>query len=90
MLNNFRQTESTRPALPQKWIVPIRLTIYAILAACSAYVYFNYRELEITHFFIGIGRTGIHGYAVDIYSGLAVNIILENRTHSLPTHAFRF
>lgn len=41
-----------RPALPKQWIVPIRLAIYAVLAACSAYVYFNYQDLEMTHFFI--------------------------------------
>lgn len=50
MTNDVRQNK--RPALPKKWIVPIRLAIYATLAGCSAYVYFNYKEMEITHFFI--------------------------------------
>ena len=41
-----------KPALPRKWIVPIRLAIYVVLAGCSAYIYFNVRDLEITHLFI--------------------------------------
>ena len=41
-----------RPALPEKWLVPLRLGIYVVLAACSAFVYFNVRELEGTHLMI--------------------------------------
>ena len=52
MSNNNTNTKTGRPALPKNWIVPIRLAIYAVLAACSAYVYFNYREMEFTHFLI--------------------------------------
>jgi len=40
------------PALPEHWIVPIRLLIYSIIAASSAYVYFYYRDMESTHLFI--------------------------------------
>ena len=50
MADNIAQNQ--RPALPKRWIVPIRLSVYAALAGCSAYVYFNYKEMEITHFFI--------------------------------------
>ena len=41
-----------KPALPRKWIAPIRLAVYIVLAGCSAYIYFNTRELELTHLFI--------------------------------------
>jgi len=41
-----------KPALPKKWIVPIRLAVYIVLAGCSAYIYFNARDLELTHLFI--------------------------------------
>ena len=40
------------PAIPQQWIVPLRLLIYVVIAGCSAYVYFNYRDLETTHMLI--------------------------------------
>ena len=39
-------------ALPKAWIVPIRLGIYTVLAACSAYIYFNVGDLVITHYLI--------------------------------------
>ena len=39
-------------ALPEAWIVPIRLGIYAVLAACSAFIYFNEGDLVITHYLI--------------------------------------
>ena len=44
--------EKDKPALPRKWIVPIRLAVYVVLAGCSAYIYFNARDLELTHLFI--------------------------------------
>jgi len=44
--------QNKTPALPEHWIVPIRLLIYVVIAASSAYVYFNYRDLESTHLFI--------------------------------------
>ena len=50
-MNNTTNNKD-KPALPRKWIVPIRLAIYIVLAGCSAYIYFNVRDLEITHLFI--------------------------------------
>ena len=44
--------KTDKPALPRKWIVPIRLAVYVVLAGCSAYIYFNARDLELTHLFI--------------------------------------
>ncbi|HEY5601968.1 MAG TPA: hypothetical protein VIM41_02565 [Gammaproteobacteria bacterium] len=41
-----------KPALPKNWIVPIRLAVYVVLAGCSAYIYFNVRDLGLTHLFI--------------------------------------
>ncbi len=38
--------------MPRKWIVPIRFVVYVVLAGCSAYIYFNVRDLEVTHLFI--------------------------------------
>lgn len=49
---NNSSSDSGRPALPRKWIVPIRLAVYSVLAGCSAYIYFNVRDLEFTHLFI--------------------------------------
>ena len=44
--------ENKKPALPLKWIVPIRLAVYVVLAACSAYIYYYARDLELTHIII--------------------------------------
>ena len=44
--------EEDKPALPRKWIVPIRLAVYSVLAGSSAYIYYNARDLELTHLFI--------------------------------------
>lgn len=49
---NANNSSSEKPALPRKWIVPIRLAVYSVLAGCSAYIYFNARDLELTHLFI--------------------------------------
>jgi hypothetical protein len=49
---NITNNNSDKAALPRKWIVPIRLVVYAVLAGCSAYIYFNARDLELTHLFI--------------------------------------
>ena len=49
---NITDNNSDKAALPRKWIVPIRLVVYAVLAGCSAYIYFNARDLELTHLFI--------------------------------------
>lgn len=45
-------TQDNKPALPRPWIAPIRLCIYIVLAGCSAYIYFNAHELELSHLFI--------------------------------------
>ncbi len=45
-------TNKKSSALPEAWIVPIRLGIYAVLAACSAFIYFNVGDLVITHYLI--------------------------------------
>ena len=47
-----QQSSEKRPALPEKWIVPIRLLIYLVIAGSSAYIYFNVRDLSYSHFFI--------------------------------------
>jgi len=44
--------DDKKPALPRRWIVPIRLLIYLVLAGCSAYIYFFAHDLEITHLLI--------------------------------------
>ena len=44
--------ENKKPALPRKWIVPIRLAVYVVLAGCSAYIYYYARDLELTHLII--------------------------------------
>jgi len=49
---NKTDDNKDKPALPKKWIVPIRLAVYVVLAGCSAYIYFNVRDLEWTHLII--------------------------------------
>ncbi len=44
--------ENKGSALPKAWIVPIRLAIYSVLAGCSAFIYFNVGELELTHYLV--------------------------------------
>jgi len=44
--------ETNKPALPEKWITPIRLAIVLVLAACSAYIFFNVRDLKFTHYIV--------------------------------------
>lgn len=51
--------KTEKAALPKTWITPIRLFIYTILAACSAYIYFNARELEFTHYIIFVSITAV-------------------------------
>ena len=41
-----------KPALPKKWITPIKLAVMAALAGCSAFVYFNVHDLQTTHLLI--------------------------------------
>ena len=52
-------TEKQNSALPEAWIVPIRLGIYSVLAACSAYIYFNVGDLAFTHYLIIISIVGV-------------------------------
>lgn len=47
-----KKSAGQKPALPRKWIVPIRLLVYVVLAGCSAYIYFNSQDLKLTHLFI--------------------------------------
>jgi hypothetical protein len=51
-------------ALPKAWIVPIRLFIYALLAACSGYIYFNVGELEFTHYLVIITIVAVSAMAL--------------------------
>lgn len=62
--NNSTSDQRSRPALPEKWLVPLRLGIYAVLAACSAFVYFKARELEGTHLMILIPIVIVCGMAL--------------------------
>jgi len=39
-------------ALPEKWIIPIRVVAYIALAGSCGYLYWNARELEATHYMI--------------------------------------
>lgn len=41
--------ENKGGALPKAWILPLRLAIYLVLAACSGYIYFNIGKLGFTH-----------------------------------------
>ena len=53
MSENKHQTQhNKKPALPKKWIVPIKLAVMAALAGCSAFVYFNVRDLQTTQIII--------------------------------------
>lgn len=51
-------------ALPKAWIIPIRLGIYSLLAACSAYIYFNLGELEFTHYLVIVSVVAVLAMAL--------------------------
>jgi hypothetical protein len=51
-------------ALPKAWITPIRLAIYSMLAACSAYIYFTRGELEFTHILVIISIVAVSAMAL--------------------------
>lgn len=51
-------------ALPESWIVPIRLLVYVVLAGCSAYVYFNVGDLELTHYLIIVSIVAVSAMAL--------------------------
>lgn len=57
-------TDEKSSALPEAWIVPIRLGIYSVLAACSAYIYFNVGDLVITHYLIIITIVAVSAMAL--------------------------
>lgn len=50
--NSNNDKNNNRPALPKKWIVPIKLAVMAALAGCSAFLYFNVRDLQTTEIII--------------------------------------
>jgi len=52
MSDNNNLDSDKKPALPQKWIVPIKLAVVAALAGCSAFVYFNVHDLQTTHMLV--------------------------------------
>ena len=57
------KNSSEKPAIPRQWIVPIRLAVYVVLAGCAAYIFFNVRDLEITHLFIFLPIALVAGMA---------------------------
>jgi hypothetical protein len=61
-LNGPQEQKSS--ALPKAWIVPIRLGIYSVLAACSAYIYFNVGELGVTHYLVIVSIVAVAAMAL--------------------------
>ncbi len=61
---NIKKEEQKGSALPKAWIVPIRLGIYSVLAACSAYIYFNVGDLGITHYLVIISIVAVAAMAL--------------------------
>ncbi|NOX93281.1 MAG: hypothetical protein GXP18_12775 [Gammaproteobacteria bacterium] len=59
-----KQEEQKSSALPKAWIVPIRLGIYSVLAACSAYIYFNVGDLSVTHYLVIISIVAVAAMAL--------------------------
>lgn len=51
-------------ALPKTWIVPMRLGIYSVLAACSAYIFFNVGDLGVTHYMVIISIVAVAAMAL--------------------------
>ena len=51
-------------ALPKAYIVPIRLGIYSVLAACSAFIYFNVGDLVLTHYLIIVSIVAVSAMAL--------------------------
>ncbi len=60
----IKKEEQKSSALPKAWIVPIRLGIYSVLAACSAYIYFNVGDLGITHYLVIISIVAVVAMAL--------------------------
>lgn len=57
----LKQNSNEKPALPRKWLVPIRLAVYVVLAGCSAYIYYYARDLEWTHLLIFLPIAAVAG-----------------------------
>ena len=51
-------------ALPKAYIVPIRLGIYSVLAACSGFIYFNVGDLVLTHYLIIVSIVAVSAMAL--------------------------
>jgi hypothetical protein len=56
--------ERKSSALPKAYIVPIRLGVYSVLAACSGYIYFNVGDLVLTHYLIIISIVAVSAMAL--------------------------
>jgi len=59
-----KQEDQKGSALPKQWIIPIRLGIYSVLAAGSAYIYFNVGNLDVTHYLIIISIVAVAAMAL--------------------------
>ena len=51
-------------ALPKGYIVPIRLGVYSVLAACSGFIYFNVGDLVLTHYLIIVSIVAVSAMAL--------------------------
>lgn len=51
-------------ALPKSYIVPIRLAVYSVLAACSGFIYFNVGDLVLTHYLIIVSIVAVSAMAL--------------------------
>ena len=58
------RSENKSSALPKRWILPIRLGIYSVLAVCSGYIYFNVGELELTHYLVIVSVVAVSAMAL--------------------------
>ncbi len=61
---SIKKEEQKSSALPKAWIVSIRLGIYSVLTACSAYIYFNVGDLGITHYLVIISIVAVAAMAL--------------------------
>ncbi|NOY62748.1 MAG: hypothetical protein GXP10_06305 [Gammaproteobacteria bacterium] len=53
-----------RPALPRKWILPIRLAACVAILAAIAFIFFNIDNLEMSHLFIFVPIAGVCSMAL--------------------------
>jgi len=56
--------ERKSSALPKAYIVPIRLAVYSVLAACSGFIYFNVGDLVLTHYLIIVSIVAVSAMAL--------------------------